>query len=148
MRPGWKDKPNGPSVFAIQVMATKGPLVLWSRFHPGQPRSRMAMRRMGVQTSHPWPLCPKTSSSSCARFLPLFHFPPAPSLHADEMSLNFVLLAYARGERDTRIVGYHIGKFLADREFEISLFISIEWKMVFLIPLFLFIFVFCFGGRI
>ena len=28
MRPGWKDKPNGPSVFAIQVMATKGPLVL------------------------------------------------------------------------------------------------------------------------
>lgn len=28
MRPGWKDKPNGPSVFAIQVMATKGPLLL------------------------------------------------------------------------------------------------------------------------
>lgn len=30
------------------------------------------------------------------------------------------------GERDTRIVRYHIGKFLADGEFEISLFISIE----------------------
>lgn len=59
------------------------------------------MQRMGVQTSHPWPLCPKTSL--LLLFLrPFFTFisfsSRPPSLHADEMSLNFVRLAYVGGK--------------------------------------------------
>lgn len=74
-------------------------------------------------------------------FLPLLSL----SLHADEMSLNFLRLAYVgeggrEGGRDTRIVRYHIGKFVAGREFEIWLFISMEWNVVFLIPLCIYIF--------
>lgn len=74
-------------------------------------------------------------------FLPLLSL----SLHADEMSLNFLRLAYVgeggrEGGRDMRIVRYHIGKFVAGREFEIWLFISMEWNVVFLIPLCIYIF--------
>lgn len=132
MRPGWKDKPNGPSVFAIQVMATKGPLLL-VEVPPWTATVKDGHAENG-RANKP-PVTPMSQDFLLSLLRPFFTFisfsspllSPSLSLHADEMSLNFVRLAYVgEGERDTRIVRYHIGKFVAGREFEIWLFISME----------------------
>lgn len=147
MRPGWKDKPNGPSVFAIQVMATKGPLLL-VEVPPWTATVKDGHAENG-RANKP-PVTPMSQDFLLSLLRPFFTFisfssPSSLSLHADEMSLNFLRLAYVgeggrEGGRDTRIVRYHIGKFVAGREFEIWLFISMEWNVVFLIPLCIYIF--------
>lgn len=147
MRPGWKDKPNGPSVFAIQVMATKGPLLL-VEVPPWTATVKDGHAENG-RANKP-PVTPMSQDFLLSLLRPFFTFISfsslsSLSLHADEMSLNFLRLAYVgeggrEGGRDTRIVRYHIGKFVAGREFEIWLFISMEWNVVFLIPLCIYIF--------
>ena len=90
------------------------------RFHPGQPRSRMAMQRMGVQTSQPWPhvrrLPLPTARVFFFFFFYLYFIFPLVLFDVHEMSLNFLPRTHMCRGGNTRIVSYHIGKFLVETE--------------------------------
>ena len=109
---------NGPSVFAIQVMATEGPLLVGSTLDShgqGWPCREWACKQAS-----------RDPMSEDCLFLPrasfyLYFIPLSPLVLFDvhEMSLNFLPRTHMSWGGNTRIVSYHIGKFLVDWEFKV-----------------------------
>lgn len=85
---------DGPSVFAIQVMATEGPLLTGPPWTATVKDGHAENGRANKPAVTP---CPKTASSY-ARFLPLFHFLRLLDVH--EMSLNFLRRTYVEGDTE------------------------------------------------
>ena len=76
------------------------------RFHPGPPRSRMAMQRMGVQTSQPWPHVRRLALPMRVFYL---YFISSQSSRRGRDVVKFSTTHICWGNKTT--VLYHIGKF-------------------------------------